>query len=57
MLTDGPRTPGSRRQLEAAAVVPGLARPMVHDRVHFSLPLPEHDDRVLIGIFVGHLAT
>ncbi|MCQ4200731.1 hypothetical protein M4J06_004657 [Streptomyces coelicoflavus] len=27
------------------------------DRVHFSLPIPEHDDRVLVGIFVGHLAT
>jgi hypothetical protein len=27
------------------------------DRVHFSLPLAEQDDRVLIGIFVEHLAT
>lgn len=27
------------------------------DRVHFSLPIPEHDDRILVGIFVGHLAT
>ncbi|MEH0634997.1 hypothetical protein ACFU6M_32090 [Streptomyces bottropensis] len=32
MLTDEPRTPDSRqRQLEAAAVVLGLARPMVDD--------------------------
>lgn len=31
MLTDGPRTPDSGRQLEAAAVVLGLARPMVDD--------------------------
>jgi hypothetical protein len=27
------------------------------DRVHFSLPIPEHDDRILVGIFAGHLAT
>ena len=27
------------------------------DRVHFSLPIAAHDDRVLIGIFVGHLET
>ena len=27
------------------------------DRVHFSLPIPEHDDRILVGIFVGHLAN
>ncbi|WP_405438805.1 hypothetical protein OG373_15105 [Streptomyces avidinii] len=27
------------------------------DRVHFSLPIPEHDDRVLVGIFAGHLGT
>ncbi|MGW1325055.1 hypothetical protein ACWD64_21245 [Streptomyces antibioticus] len=27
------------------------------DRVHFSLPLPEHDGRILVGIFTGHLAT
>ncbi|MGO4750877.1 hypothetical protein AB4212_20060, partial [Streptomyces sp. 2MCAF27] len=27
------------------------------DRVHFSLPIPAYDDRILIGIFVGHLAT
>lgn len=27
------------------------------DRVHFSLPIPERDDRILIGVFVGHLAT
>jgi hypothetical protein len=27
------------------------------DRVHFSLPVAEQDDRVLIGIFAGHLAT
>ncbi|MFJ1545234.1 hypothetical protein [Streptomyces sp. NPDC088246] len=27
------------------------------DRVHFSLPIPEHDDRILGGIFVGDLAT
>lgn len=27
------------------------------DRVHFSLPIPAHDDRILVGIFVGHLAT
>jgi hypothetical protein len=27
------------------------------DRVHFSLPLQEHDGRVLIGIFAEHLAT
>jgi hypothetical protein len=25
------------------------------DRVHFSLPLPEHDGRILVGIFVDHL--
>ncbi|MFF5306098.1 hypothetical protein ACFY5F_42740 [Streptomyces sp. NPDC013161] len=27
------------------------------DRVHFSLPIPERDGRILIGIFVEHLAT
>ncbi|GAA3409078.1 hypothetical protein GCM10018952_08490 [Streptosporangium vulgare] len=27
------------------------------DRVHFSLPIPEQDGRILIGIFVGHLNT
>ncbi|MCC9706888.1 hypothetical protein E4N62_17420 [Streptomyces sp. MNU76] len=27
------------------------------DRVHFSLPIPGHDNRILIGIFVDHLAT
>ncbi|MER5820986.1 hypothetical protein [Streptomyces mirabilis] len=27
------------------------------DRVHFSLPIPAYDDRILVGIFVGHLAT
>ncbi|WP_234323057.1 hypothetical protein [Streptomyces bikiniensis] len=27
------------------------------DRVHFSLPIAEHGDRILIGIFVEHLAT
>ncbi|WP_232788643.1 hypothetical protein [Streptomyces odonnellii] len=27
------------------------------DRVHFSLPIATYDDRILIGIFVGHLAT
>ncbi|MEU5704302.1 hypothetical protein [Streptomyces aurantiacus] len=27
------------------------------DRVHFSLPIAAYDDRVLVGIFVGHLAT
>jgi hypothetical protein len=27
------------------------------DRVHFSLPIAARDDRVLIGIFVGHLDT
>ncbi|MFG2370068.1 hypothetical protein ACGFY9_01145 [Streptomyces sp. NPDC048504] len=27
------------------------------DRVHFSLPIPERDGRILVGIFVGHLAT
>lgn len=27
------------------------------DRVHFSLPIAEHDGRILIGAFVGHLST
>ncbi|MET9176976.1 hypothetical protein ABZX88_01940 [Kitasatospora aureofaciens] len=27
------------------------------DRVHFSLPIAAYDDRILIGIFVEHLAT
>ncbi|MFC1431167.1 hypothetical protein ACEZDB_10960 [Streptacidiphilus sp. N1-3] len=27
------------------------------DRVHFSLPIASYDDRILIGIFVEHLAT
>ncbi|WP_155056293.1 hypothetical protein [Streptomyces blattellae] len=27
------------------------------DRVHFSLPIPAYEDRILVGIFVGHLAT
>lgn len=27
------------------------------DRVHFSLPIPAYDDRILIGIFTGHLST
>ncbi|WP_432124400.1 hypothetical protein [Streptomyces sp. C10-9-1] len=27
------------------------------DRVHFSLPIPEHGNRVLIGIFTEHLGT
>lgn len=27
------------------------------DRVHFSLPIAAHDGRILIGIFVDHLAT
>jgi hypothetical protein len=27
------------------------------DRVHFSLPIAEQDNRILVGIFVGHLAT
>ncbi|MFE2420352.1 hypothetical protein [Streptomyces hokutonensis] len=27
------------------------------DRVHFSLPIPERDGRILIGIFVEHLPT
>ncbi|WAL73013.1 hypothetical protein OU787_16780 [Kitasatospora sp. YST-16] len=27
------------------------------DRVHFSLPIAEYGDRILIGIFVEHLAT
>lgn len=27
------------------------------DRVHFSLPIRAYDDRILIGIFVGHLST
>jgi hypothetical protein len=31
VLTDEPRTPGRRRELESAAVVLGLARPMVDD--------------------------
>lgn len=28
-----------------------------HNRIHFSLPQPRLDDRILIGIFVGHLDT
>ncbi|GCB47606.1 hypothetical protein [Streptomyces sp. NL15-2K] len=27
------------------------------DRVHFSLPIPAYGDRILVGIFVEHLAT
>ncbi|MFJ8771262.1 hypothetical protein [Streptomyces microflavus] len=27
------------------------------DRVHFSLPIRAHGDRVLVGIFTGHLST
>ncbi|MGZ9933119.1 hypothetical protein ACXNSR_24970 [Streptomyces sp. NC-S4] len=27
------------------------------DRVHFSLPIPDRDDRVLVGIFTAHLGT
>ncbi|MEV2210765.1 hypothetical protein AB0H86_04540 [Streptomyces sp. NPDC050997] len=27
------------------------------DRVHFSLPISAYDDRILVGIFVGHLST
>ncbi|WP_280715352.1 hypothetical protein [Kitasatospora sp. MAP5-34] len=27
------------------------------DRVHFSLPIPEHDGRILVGIFVDHMDT
>lgn len=27
------------------------------DRVHFSLPIPEYGNRVLIGIFTEHLGT
>ncbi|MFS0692710.1 hypothetical protein [Streptomyces nitrosporeus] len=27
------------------------------DRVHFSLPIRDYDDRVLVGIFTGHLST
>nr|WP_203598957.1 hypothetical protein [Streptomyces sp. SID10853] len=28
-----------------------------HDRVHFSLPIPEQGGRILIGLFVEHLGT
>lgn len=27
------------------------------DRVHFSLPIAAYDNRILVGVFVGHLAT
>jgi len=27
------------------------------DRVHFSLPMPRHEDRILIGLFARHLDT